>query len=334
MKEPIRHGGGLAAAAARYGGAIEDWLDLSTGINPCPPALAEIAPRVWHRLPDQELEAAARQAAQAFYGSGPILPLAVPGTQAAIQLLPRLVRQEARVAILSPTYGEYGRVLALAGRAVDAVETIDAIGSEHKLAIVVNPNNPTGRIIASSVLQDLASKMQVQGGFLVVDEAFADLTPELSVAGEVFRHPGLIVFRSFGKFFGYAGLRLGFVIAHEDVLAMFAEGLGPWAVSGPALSLAVSLFASDRMALQATIEHRQKALMTVLDRAGLQVAGGTPLFALVEDENAQSLHEHLARERILTRIFDYAPDWMRIGLPPNAEADLRLAASLSRWRSR
>ncbi len=174
MSAPIVHGGGITAAAATFGGRPEDWLDLSTGINPCPVALPDIPARAWHRLPDRHLIDEARRAARDHYRSGEILPLPVPGTQSVIQLLPRLVEADRlvggtdnsvavtdnrvavtdnrvavtdnRVAVVSPTYGEYARAFASAGFAVDAVDDIAAIGAGHRLAVVVNPNNPDGLI--------------------------------------------------------------------------------------------------------------------------------------------------------------------------------------------
>lgn len=331
MVSAIVHGGGLAAAAARYGGRVEDWLDLSTGINPCPPGLPPMDSRIWHRLPDREREDDARLAARDFYGSGTILPLPVPGTQSAIQLLPRLLAAGKRAAILSPTYGEYGRSLTLAGVAVDCIADLADVGVEHGLVVVVNPNNPTGRCFPAEYLLTLATRISSWGGFLVVDEAFGDCQPALSVASAVERHDHLVVFRSFGKFFGMAGVRLGFVIANHAIQQIFSDGLGPWAVSGPALALASALLRQDRNALHQHISLRKSALEAVLLHHGLTIAGGTPLFSLVECHDAKALHEHLCADHILTRAFDYAPNWLRIGLAPDAVADQRLIQSLQRW---
>ncbi|MVA17334.1 threonine-phosphate decarboxylase [Agrobacterium vitis] len=331
--QTIAHGGGLAAAARRYGGNIEDWLDLSTGINPCPPDLPAIDARAWHRLPDREREDTARLAARDFYGSGTVLPLPVPGTQSVIQLLPKLMDAGRRAAILSPTYGEYARSLTLAGIGIDAVDSLEAITSTHGLAVVVNPNNPTGRQIGRAELIAVAQRMAAHGGLLLVDEAFADVQPEHSLAPLVADHPNLLLFRSFGKFFGLAGLRLGFVIADQALLDLFAEWLGPWAVSGPALSVATQLFSADHRGLRAQIFARKAALEAVLAQPDLTVIGGTSLFALVEYTDAANLHAHLARAHILTRIFEYAPGWLRIGLTPDEEADARLLAALQAFQS-
>jgi cobalamin biosynthetic protein CobC len=326
----IVHGGGVAAAAARFGGRPEDWLDLSTGINPNPAALPEIDAAAWHRLPDRQRVEAARAAAARYYGVAEGLPLPVPGTQSAIQLLPRLVPPGARAAVLSPTYGEYARVLGNAGIAVDAIATPEDVDERHGLVVVVNPNNPDGRVVKRGTLLALHARLRASGGTLLVDEAFADLEPGDSVAplaGDGM--PGLLVFRSFGKFFGLAGLRLGFVVGEDAVLDVIEDGLGPWAVSGPALSIATSLMASDTSAIRRSIATRRAALAAVLHAGGLNVIGGTGLFALVEHEDAAAIHEGLCRRHILVRPFDYNRRWLRFGLAPDRAADDRLAAALA-----
>ncbi|MCA2408793.1 threonine-phosphate decarboxylase CobD [Rhizobium leguminosarum] len=344
MSAPIAHGGGITAAAAAFGGRQEDWLDLSTGINPCPVALPDIPARAWHRLPDRHLVDEARRAARDHYGSGEILPLPVPGTQSVIQLLPRLIEDDRiavtdnkvavtdkRIAVVSPTYGEYARAFASAGFAVDAVDDLAAIGSEHRLTVVVNPNNPDGRVWPTDTLIAAHDRMKAAGGLLVVDEAFGDTDPALSLASCAPQLSNLIIFRSFGKFFGLAGLRLGFAIARGDILARFEDWLGPWAVSGPALSIAGSLLRSDVSAICSRINERCTGLHAVLKGAGLRMAGGTAFFTLVADARAGDIYTHLCRHHILVRKFDYAPDWLRFGLPPDPAADRRLGEALQRF---
>ncbi|MDH4415112.1 MAG: threonine-phosphate decarboxylase CobD [Rhizobium sp.] len=330
MSGPIQHGGGLAAAATRYGGEIRDWLDLSTGINPCPPELPEIPMRAWHRLPDQEREMAAREAARRHYRTGTRLPLPVPGTQSVIQLLPRLVPHGSRVAVLSPTYGEYVRAFTLAGLAVDAVADLGDIAGDHRLVVVVNPNNPDGRLLPRETLCRLAADLASRDSLLVVDEAFGDMEPDQSLGGEA--NANLIVFRSFGKFFGLAGIRLGFVIAEDHIVAQFADWLGPWAVSGPALVLAEQLMSCDTSHIRDQIRRRSDGLAMALSKAGLAVRGGTQLFQLVEDDQAGALHHHLCSHRILTRKFDYRRDWLRFGLAPDEAGDARLLEALGSFR--
>lgn len=332
MTAPIVHGGGVTAAAALYGGKPSDWLDLSTGINPCPVDIPVLDASVWHRLPDRFLEDRARNAACHYYNSGSILPLPVPGTQSAIQLLPRLVEAGRRIAVFSPTYGEYRRVFEMAGFAVDAVTSPDQITSAHGLVVVVNPNNPDGRLLSRDTLFSLWQRLHRQNSILLVDEAFGDCDAAASIVPGVQDMPGLVVFRSFGKFFGLAGLRLGFVIASPSVQQHFSDGLGPWAVSGPALAIAEQFMRGDSGPILAGITQRHAALVQVLAAAGLTTIGGTLLFSLVADERAAALHEHLCQHRILVRPFDYHPAWLRFGLTPDTEADERLSIALSQWK--
>lgn len=333
MSAPIVHGGGITEAAARFGGRFEDWLDLSTGINPRPVELPPVPQQAWHRLPDKLTIDSARAAAASYYRTNGVQPLPVPGTQSVIQLLPRLVPAGRRVAVFGPTYGEYTRVLMAAGLAVDRVERAEELGPDHGLAVVVNPNNPTGRAFQPEDILAMAAVMKANGGVLVVDEAFGDLQPDLSVAGHVGANDNLVVFRSFGKFFGLAGLRLGFVVANDAVLDAFREWLGPWAVSGPALVISTALMSGETETIAAGILERRAGLDAVLDGAGLRRIGGTGLFVLVEHADASALHRHLCEARILTRKFDYDARWLRIGLAPDAEGDQRLAEALGRWNA-
>ena len=327
MTTRIVHGGGITAAARQYGGRPEEWLDLSTGINPNPMTLPEIPVAAWHRLPDQHLQERAREAARSYYRSGDILPLPVPGTQSVIQLLPKLVTG-GRVAIFSPTYGEYARAFTLAGLQVRQVSTIAELTVDDRLVVAVNPNNPDGRVLPIEQLRELHDRQREQGGLLLVDEAFGDMEPVASVAPFATSMPSLIIFRSFGKFFGLAGLRLGFVIAEASIMTRFEDWLGPWAVSGPALSIAASLMESDTSAIRRRILQRHSALEAVLQRSKLHVVGGTALFALVADDRAEGIYTHLCRHHILVRKFDYARNWLRFGLAPDEAADERLAGVL------
>lgn len=326
----IVHGGGIAVAAARFGGRSEDWLDLSTGINPIPAGLPDVDIAAWHRLPDRQRQDAARAAAARYYATPNALPLPVPGTQSVIQLLPRFVAAGRRAAVLSPTYGEYARVLESAGLKVDCITDLDAVSDAHGLVVVVNPNNPDGRLFSRATLLDLHARVVRTGGLLVVDEAFGDMGPETCLAplaGD--SAPGLLIFRSFGKFFGLAGLRLGFVIGETVVLDRIEDGLGPWAVSGPALTIATKLMASDTSAIRRSIDARKASLDATLSGGGLEIVGGTGLFSLVDHAHAGAIHEGLCRHHILVRPFDYNPRWLRFGLTPDGAADARLAAALA-----
>lgn len=330
---PIIHGGGITEAARVYGGLPRDWLDLSTGINPCPPPLPFIPPEAWHRLPDRHLVDGARQAAKGYYAASSCMPLAAPGTQSVIQHLPRLADAGRRVAILSPTYGEYARVFSAAGFDCDPVSDLSYVTAEHGLVIVVNPNNPTGKLIPRRSLLALAHELSSRGARLHVDEAFGDGDSHESLSGDAGAVAGLTVFRSFGKFFGLAGLRLGFVLAEQPVLDQFESWLGPWPVSGPALVIAHSFMTADTAPVRIAIGQRNAGLRQALDTGNLTVVGGSKLFLLVEHPKAEALHTHLCRSHILVRKFDYNSQWLRFGLTPDEAADERLSAALAEFKS-
>lgn len=322
----LLHGGDLDGARAAFPCAPEPWVDLSTGINPWPYPLPPVPQDAWTRLPGRGAEVALRVAAADFYGApSSELVAAASGSQALIQLLPRL-RAPGSVVVLGPTYAEHARCWALAGhdvRMTDEVVPADVL-------VVVSPNNPDGRRWPVIRLLELASAQAARGGWLVVDEAFADMRPEDSLAAYAGR-PGLVILRSFGKFFGLAGLRLGIALAQADLAAALREAIGPWAVSGPGLNIATAAL-GDRNWIAATRDRLTDAaaeLDRLLERAGLRVAGGTELFRLVEDARAPALYHALGAAGILVRRFEHRLDWLRFGLPGDDAAWQRLDDALS-----
>lgn len=323
-----RHGGDLAAAAARFGRPAAAWLDLSTGINPRPYPIPAIAAAAWTRLPGFEAMAALCAAAAARYGTGPDAKVvAAPGTQALIQWLPRLL-PPGRVAVAGPTYAEHADAWAAAGHRVSEVaDPAESAGAD--VAIVVNPNNPDGRTVAPASLDDLRRRV----GLLVVDEAFADVLPTASVAARA-GEPGLVILRSFGKFFGLAGVRLGFALADSRIGDALAAALGPWAVPGPAAAVGTAALADSAWIAEteAWLADAARRLDGLLTGAGLAIVGGTTLYRLARHPGTRQLYEHLGQAGILVRAFAAAPDRLRFGLPGNAGEFQRLERALESWR--
>ncbi|MBI4967581.1 MAG: threonine-phosphate decarboxylase [Rhodospirillales bacterium] len=323
------HGGDLELAESRFGRPDRGWLDLSTGINPIAYPLPALAPERWTRLPgsDAGLRAAAAQA----YGVGDArLVVPAPGAQALIQLLPAL-RRDAAVAILVPTYEEHQAAWTALGHRVRAVETIDR-AAEAEIVVLVNPNNPDGRLVPVDRLLQLADDLAKRGGLLVVDESFADTMPLASLAPHAGR-PGLLVLRSFGKFFGLAGLRLGFALAEAGLAADLRRRLGPWAVNGPAMAIAEAALLDDHWiaATRMRLNADAKRLDTLLTAAGATVLGGTPLFRLCETAKAEALFDHLGRQGILVRTFPAFPRRLRFGLPGAEPQWRRLLDAFESW---
>ena len=310
-----------------HGRPLADWLDLSTGINPHGWPVPDIPAPLWARLPEEEdgLLPAARR----YYGTGEVL--AVAGSQAAIQALPAL-RPAGRVGVLSPTYAEHAHAWRRAGHQVTALhaEGLAAAAGHLDVLIVVNPNNPTGQYFTPGFLLDLHDRLAARGGWLVIDEAFMDVTPEHSLAPACGRE-GLIVLRSLGKFFGLAGARAGFVLADERLRTHLAARLGPWPLSGPARYIASQALADERWQAQAreSLRRRGQRLHDLLARHGLRPDGGTPLFQWIRHRAAASWHAGLARHGILARRFD-TPPALRLGLPGPEPEWRRLEQALAR----
>lgn len=327
---PVYHGGNLAQARAAHPDAPEPWIDLSTGINPVAYPVPSIDADLWTRLPEAALVAELEAAAAAAHGMHDAEGVAAtPGTQALIQILPRLV-PGASVAILGFTYQEHARVWREAGREVTIVEDIAAL--EHfDVAVVVNPNNPDGRLVPADTLAALAVRMGAEGRRLIVDEAFVDVMEEGASLAPRLPLPGTIVLRSFGKTWGLAGLRLGFALADPGFAARLRAAFGPWAVSGPAIAIGRAALADRDWLTAARLRLVTDAgrLDAMLEAAGLRVIGGTPLFRLATVPSAATVQERLARAGIHLRPFPHRPTWLRFGLPGTADQWRRLTEALA-----
>jgi cobalamin biosynthesis protein CobC len=320
----LEHGGNLDLALRHFGGRLEDWIDLSTGINRQPYPVPPLLPRHWSALPSRsEIGSLHEAACQAYGAQAPIVALA--GAQAAIQLLP-LLSPPGRARILAPSYNEYGAVLRAAGWDVAEVADLASLAGAD-LAIVVNPNNPDGRRHDPGELLALSSRV----GRLVVDESFADAAPELSLASQAGR-PGLMILRSFGKFYGLAGLRLGFVLGSAADVAALAALAGPWPVSGVAIAIGRRALLDRDWAAQTSARLTRDGLRldAVIQSQGWTLLGGTALFRLYDAGDTAAAQARLAEAHIWSRIFAAQPGWLRLGLPGDESEWARLVAGLKR----
>src|SRR5258708_5851534 len=234
--DPVEHGGDLAAIEAAFPAAPRPWIDLSTGINPWPYPVGRLPPAAWRRLPSTREEQALREAAAQFYGvrSADDVVLA-PGSQALIQWLPRL-RARSRVAILGPTYGEPEGSWTAARHDVRRIGLGEEIPRDCDVVVMTRPNNPDGHVVPVLRLSELAERMQRRGGWLVVDEAFADAGEGTSVAATL-RSDAVVCLRSFGKFFALAGGPPGLALVSGPRRHARREAPRPWAVPGPMLAI-------------------------------------------------------------------------------------------------
>ena len=360
----LEHGGRLRQAAQDFKIPLDQWLDLSTGINPNGWLVRQLGPLpddLWQRLPEDDdglLDAARR-----YYGCRNILPVA--GSQAAIRHLPRLLHQQhgpLTVISLQPIYNEHPAAWAAAGHIVESVDwqrfqegfagfaqadahdDISNIagpqtnGSPHVL-LLCNPNNPTGHFLPADQILALARQLAAHGSWLVVDEAFADSRPELSVAAYAgtYAYPKLIVLRSLGKFFGLAGLRVGFVCAAPDILQALDDWLGPWTINNPARYIAIHALndsvwqAMTQTRLQRQSERLAKLLTPIAatSAAGEKLLRSTDLFTWLQPSSpSYVVFNALAKQGILIRLFTETSS-LRFGIPSNEEQWDRLALAIT-----
>lgn len=327
------HGGNLDDAQRRYGAG--NWLDLSTGINARPYPVGQISAAAWAQLPTIEARTALEHAAARAYGAAPNQVVALSGAQNAIQLMPALAKTlytGGGARVLSPTYNEHAAAFKNAGWQVDEPCDFQALEGAAA-AVVVNPNNPDGRQHTAKDLVALAQKV----GLLVVDESFADPEPpHRSLCSHMRGDEGpqnVVILRSFGKFYGLAGLRLGFAVARKALADQLRASLGPWPISGPAIEIASRAFADETWARETRTRLSADAARLdalVQNAAGWSLVGGTSLFRSYQTPDARAAQTSLARAHIWSRIFPYHDGWIRLGLPADEHGWSRLTQALAR----
>jgi len=327
---PLNHGGDLGAARKLFPNAPEPFIDLSAGINPNPYPVPEFRDGLYARLPEQASLLEVKEiAAKAYDAPSPAHVAIAPGSQILVAQVGFLLAR-GRACVLTPTYAEHARVAELAGHSVVEVAEIAQL-ADARIAIVVNPNNPDGRIVAKDTLLGLADRLRRRGGLLLVDEAFMDVGAQgLSLANQVGRG-NVVVLRSFGKFYGLPGLRLSFAIATPDIASRLAAALGPWPVSSAALATSKVALADAAWREKTLASLAEAALKfdVVLAGAGLEVIGGTSLFRLARTKDAAALFRHLGEAGIHVRRFNKYPAWLRFGLPAPEEEWQRLKTALA-----
>jgi cobalamin biosynthetic protein CobC len=324
------HGGRIDTASLLYPSAPQPWIDLSTGINPIAWPVPQIPLDRYQRLPlAREMTQMTAAAADAYGLPANAAMVPVSGSEIAIRLLPRMIGHS-RIGILTPTYSSHAAAWRDAGALVhELVALPDPNIHDLQTLIVVNPNNPDGRVIARADLAAFAQAWTAAGRRLIVDEAFADVRTDVSLLAMPELPVGVVVLRSLGKFFGLAGLRVGFVVVCEPAASAWRRLLGDWPVSGPACEIAALALrdAAWIAATRARLAADRRRLDGILGRAGLKLLGGTDLFGLFEGPDRIDLLDHFARAGILIRGFAAAPRRYRFGLPADEAAWRRLEAA-------
>ncbi|NRA86418.1 MAG: threonine-phosphate decarboxylase [Rhizobiales bacterium] len=330
MAKQLYHGGALDAAILQYGGNVDDWLDLSTGINPNAYEIDAINPLAWQQLPQKSALLALENAAKLAYQCRDAHVAIGNGTQVFIENLPRLFAKST-IAICAPTYEEHAENWAKHGHKVELVNhVIDAQDADHLL--IVNPNNPTGKLYSPEQLLELHAHYQQKNGYLIIDEAFMDMTPKMSMS-QYAGMDNLIILRSFGKFFGLAGVRVGFMLGCKKIIDVMQTHISLWAVSGASVEIATKALQNlewqDKMRL--TLKNDMQQMQHILTDNGFNIIGTTDLFCLVsmpsKQYGAYKYFGKLAEQHILTRKFNGDDEILRLGLV-KAASQSHLAAKL------
>lgn len=320
------HGGGIAAAQAAFGDKPVPWIDLSTGINPHAWPGVDSCIINWKQLPDEGALRALEATAADYFGCAPENVCALPGTEVGLRLLGTILSGPAHY--LTPHYRSHAHALPNA-RPINW-EAVDE--SDGDTLLLANPGNPDGQIHTPQTLLELIARRR-SDAWLVIDEAFADTDPVNSMAKYIAEDRKLIIFRSFGKFFGLAGVRLGFILGPRPILERYRERFGAWPVSAGAIAIGTAAYVDHAWiaAMRSELNSDAVLLDNILHKYDYNSAGYSPLFRLITQRNGHALFTHLANHAILTRPFDYAPDWLRIGLPAGADARARLEEALGSY---
>lgn len=301
MSNQRDHGGGLDAAIQQFGGTRRDWLDLSTGINPIAYPIPEIPAHFWQSLPDSKAQSNVLNAARAFWQVPETANIiAASGVSQLIAMIPSLL-PTGRVEIIAPTYNEHAAAFRADGWHV---------GDTGNVRVIVHPNNPDGR------LHNVRDQDIENADLIIIDESFCDVTPDHSLI-ELATLPNVLVLKGLGKFWGLAGLRLGFAIGTPDLVNRITEKIGPWAISGPAQHIGHSALSDKDWANQtrARLSHDSARLDQLMISSGAGLVGGTDLFRLYDVGDASKIQNKLAKRFVWTRIFPYSNNWIRLGLP-------------------
>ncbi len=326
----IHHGGRLRALRRLYPDAPDPLVDLSTGINPFPYSFPPLPAEAHTRLPDvDDIGALKAIAADAYGCASPDLIAVAPGAQILISSLPHVLSAR-RVAILSPTYGEYAA--AWRGSGADVREVTDRASLiEADVGVLCNPNNPDGQMHDPAGLLDLVEDRKSGDFRLIVDEAFAEFSAAGCSAAPYMPRSGTILLRSFGKAYGLAGVRLGFLVSDRETVAAVQRLFGPWPISGAAIHMARAALQDSewRRAMGVRLADAAGRLDALLEANGFEILGGTDLFRLALREDAERVAVALGRAGLLVRNFPERRDWLRFGLPPNQKAWSRLERVLA-----
>lgn len=295
----VMHGGNVW-----QGHGPDEWLDFSANLNPEGPPdwVTEAMARGLERAryyPDLKGDAAHRGVA-GHLGVPEDWVLVTAGGIEAAALAAGLPGWHV---IAQPTFQEYGR---LCGAHQDIVrkKLHEHPFSEGENLWLCNPNNPTGDALDRGDLLELLARAEAAGARLIVDEAFIEYCPEVSVADLAASHPALTVLGSLTKVLAIPGIRLGYMVARPDVTRALSEDLPPWRLNCVADAVAAALpgHRDSFEAIRRLNDRRREAFARALWGLGVRVFPSRANFLLCDlGGDARPVIEELKREKILVR---------------------------------
>ena len=318
----IQHGGDIDLAIKKYGGEREDWIDLSTGINGASYPWQESINVQLRNLPSNKiLMQLEKVAARAYKIAESADIAAVSGAQQIINLLPLCLKSCNSVAILGPTYNEYEKAFKRSGTKTKTVSETSKLSCSD-IAIIVNPNNPTGKVIADETLAGLSKEVRI----LIIDESF-----KMFSSRRALNFSNIIQINSLGKFFGLAGVRLGFVSGPSGFIKTVKEMLGPWPVSTLAAEIGIVAL-NDKVwisEMEKILVTESNALHEVCNSRNWELVGRTSLFHTYATSSCLEVEKQFAAHGIWVRTFDYSKTWVRLGIPTSENAWTKVKQALN-----
>jgi cobalamin biosynthetic protein CobC len=327
----LTHGGQLNQMAELYQIPPEQWLDLSTGISPISYPIPEIPLTIWQQLPQPSKNLL--DAAQRYYGTKNIT--ATSGSQAIIARLPDLFKNNVQENITNIDvwlpeigYKEHEKSWCDAGFNIKQYAQLPSADelTQHAIVVVINPNNPTGKLHQQQTLTALLKKIEALSGWLVVDEAFMDVIKPSQSIINLTENKHLFVLRSVGKFFGLAGIRIGFLSANQYWLVRLQQMSSPWEVNGPAQFITEQALSNKswQLAHQDDLVRLSKQLEELLAETFLTSANkgdegvvsisGCGLFKTLIHPQATELFQLFCRQGLYVRLCD-EKNALRFGVP-------------------
>jgi cobalamin biosynthetic protein CobC len=324
------HGGRLNAVAELYQIPLEEWIDLSTGISPISYPIPNIPQNIWQQLPQPS--DGLIEAAKQYYDTENIS--VTSGSQAVISRLPSLYlkhtkKSPSKIDVWLPEVGykEHERSWQEAAFNIKRYKHLPTAENLtlHAIVVVINPNNPTGELHEQHRLKVLLELVESLSGWLIIDEAFMDVVSANQSLIHLTTNKHLFVLRSVGKFFGLAGIRIGFLSAHPQWLNKLKQLSSPWEVNGPAQFIA-ELALNDHswqskqreqlMVLSIKLEQLLTEVFVEPNNSFIQniEISGCGLFKTLVHPQATELYEKFCRQGLYVRLCD-ENNALRFGIP-------------------